>query len=143
MQGYDPTKQKSPGNSRAISRICRSSMITLDKHGSPLSLGASYGIFHNATASDNFIKRTPLSLPSFSGWKVSYFSKCRPFRWERLKTNAAYDVASAVEVINDLGLDTLTFLAVTVLIMPTFKLIKASPVRSSWCFTAFSFLTLW
>lgn len=43
---------------------------------------------------------------------------------------ASLDVASAVDVINDLGLDTLTFLAVTVLVVPAFKSIKASPV--SW-----------
>lgn len=41
---------------------------------------------------------------------------------------ASLDVASAVDVINDLGLDTLTFLAVTVLVVPGFKIIKASPV---------------
>ncbi|XP_075108416.1 K(+) efflux antiporter 3, chloroplastic isoform X1 [Nicotiana tabacum] len=41
---------------------------------------------------------------------------------------ASLDVASAVDVINDLGLDTLTFLAVTVLVVPAFKSIKASPI---------------
>ncbi|GAA0157380.1 transporter [Lithospermum erythrorhizon] len=43
-------------------------------------------------------------------------------------TYAAADIASAVDVVNDLGLDTLTFLAVTVLVVPAFKLIKASPI---------------
>lgn len=42
--------------------------------------------------------------------------------------NATLDVGGAVEVINDLGLDTLTFLAVTVLVVPAFKIVKASPV---------------
>lgn len=42
--------------------------------------------------------------------------------------NAALDVGGAVEVINDLGLDTLTFLAVTVLVVPAFKIVKASPI---------------
>ncbi|CAI0448611.1 unnamed protein product [Linum tenue] len=37
-------------------------------------------------------------------------------------------VAGAVEVINDLGLDTLTFLAVTVIVVPAFRFIKASPI---------------
>lgn len=41
---------------------------------------------------------------------------------------ATLDVASAIDVINDLGLDTLTFLAVTVLVVPGFRIIKASPV---------------
>ncbi|GJN35531.1 hypothetical protein PR202_gb24317 [Eleusine coracana subsp. coracana] len=40
------------------------------------------------------------------------------------------DLASgAVEVINDLGFDTLTFLGVTVLVVPAFRVIKASPVK--------------
>ncbi|KAK8963281.1 hypothetical protein KSP40_PGU002434 [Platanthera guangdongensis] len=40
------------------------------------------------------------------------------------------DVASAVDVINDLGFDTLTFLAVTVMVVPAFKFIRANPVSS-------------
>lgn len=40
------------------------------------------------------------------------------------------DLASgAVEVINDLGFDTLTFLGVTVLVVPAFRVVKASPVK--------------
>ncbi|XP_010455787.1 PREDICTED: K(+) efflux antiporter 3, chloroplastic-like [Camelina sativa] len=39
-----------------------------------------------------------------------------------------YDVASAVDVINDLGFDTLTFLMVTVIIVPAFRILKASPI---------------
>ncbi|KAJ9561229.1 hypothetical protein OSB04_006389 [Centaurea solstitialis] len=46
----------------------------------------------------------------------------------RFCMNAALDVGGAVEVINDLGLDTLTFLAVTVLVVPAFKIVKASPI---------------
>ncbi|KAG8368562.1 hypothetical protein BUALT_Bualt15G0058400 [Buddleja alternifolia] len=46
----------------------------------------------------------------------------------RFRIHSSLDVASAVDVINDLGLDTLTFLAVTVLVVPGFKLIKASPI---------------
>lgn len=46
----------------------------------------------------------------------------------RFQIYASLDVASAVDVINDLGLDTLTFLAVTVLVVPAFKTIKASPI---------------
>lgn len=47
---------------------------------------------------------------------------------KRFRTYAQIDVAGAVDVINDLGMDTLTFLAVTVMIVPAFKIIKASPV---------------
>ena len=43
--------------------------------------------------------------------------------------NVGPELGGAVEVINNLGLDTLTFLAATVLVIPAFKLIKASPVR--------------
>ncbi|XP_061370612.1 K(+) efflux antiporter 3, chloroplastic-like isoform X2 [Gastrolobium bilobum] len=131
FKGYDLTKQKSPGYSHAISRFCRSSILMLysvNKQVPLLSRGVSHGIFHGTSVSENFIKRRHLNVPSFSGWKGFYFSKCRPLRWERLQTNVAYDVAGAVDVINDLGLDTLTFLAVTVLIVPTFKSIKASPI---------------
>ncbi|CAA0806746.1 K(+) efflux antiporter 3- chloroplastic [Striga hermonthica] len=49
-------------------------------------------------------------------------------RIARFRIHASLDVASAVDVINDLGLDTLTFLAVTVLVVPGFKMIKASPI---------------
>jgi hypothetical protein len=86
---------------------------------------------HSTALSEKLGRRTSLDVPSFSGRKLSYFSKYRSLQWERLRTNATYDVAGAVEVINDLGLDTLTFLAVTVFIVPSFKLIKASPVRIS------------
>ncbi|KAG0598990.1 hypothetical protein M758_12G118100, partial [Ceratodon purpureus] len=38
------------------------------------------------------------------------------------------ELASGIEVINNLGLDTLTFLGATVLIVPAFKAIKQSPI---------------
>ncbi|XP_012572450.1 K(+) efflux antiporter 3, chloroplastic isoform X2 [Cicer arietinum] len=127
LKGYDPSKQKSPGYSRSVSRICKSSMI--HKQVPFLS-----HLCHNTTAvSDKFSRRTSLDVHSFFGSKLSYFSKFRPLRWERLQTSVSYDVASAVEVINDLGLDTLTFLAVTVFIVPSFKLIKASPILGFFC----------
>lgn len=135
LQGYDLTKQKSPGYSHAISRVYRNSIFRLysvNKQVPLLPHGASHGIFRRSSVLENFFKRSPLIVPS---WKGLY----RP-RWERLQTNVSYDVAGAVEVINDLGLDTLTFLAVTVLIVPTFKSLKASPVRSSCSFTFFFFV---
>jgi len=103
-------------------------LYSVNKKVTLLPHGASHGIFHGKSVSENFIKRPPpLYVPLSSGWKGLY----RP-RWERLQTNVAYDVAEGVDVINDLGLDTLTFLAVTVIIVPTFKSLKASPVRSFW-----------
>lgn len=62
------------------------------------------------------------------GWRGSYVYNHRKTCWQRFQAHAVLDVASAIEVINDLGFDTLTFLAVTVLVVPAFKIIKASPV---------------
>lgn len=50
-------------------------------------------------------------------------------RQKRFRINAELEVASAIDVINDLGFDTLTFLCVTVGIIPIFKRLKVSPVR--------------
>lgn len=49
---------------------------------------------------------------------------------EKFRTYADLDVASAVDVINDLGFDTLTFLVVTVMVVPAFRILKASPVSN-------------
>nr|KYP54519.1 Glutathione-regulated potassium-efflux system protein kefB [Cajanus cajan] len=128
FKGYDLTKQKSPGYTHAISRVYRSSafmLYSVNKQVPLLPRGASHGIIYRTSVSENFFKRSPLNVPS---WKGLY----RP-RWERLRTNVAYDVAGAVDVINDLGLDTLTFLAVTVIIVPTFKSLKASPILGFFC----------
>ncbi|TKW29607.2 hypothetical protein SEVIR_3G407600v4 [Setaria viridis] len=44
------------------------------------------------------------------------------------------DLASgAVEVINDLGFDTLTFLGVTVIVVPAFRVVRASPILGFFC----------
>ncbi|CAN6352419.1 unnamed protein product [Urochloa humidicola] len=44
------------------------------------------------------------------------------------------DLASgAVDVINDLGFDTLTFLGVTVLVIPAFRVVRASPILGFFC----------
>lgn len=79
--------------------------------------------------SEHFFGGTPFFAPTLSGLKGLYFSKYRQLHMELFRASATYDVAGGIEAINDLGLDTLTFLAVTVLIVPTFKLMKASPVR--------------
>ncbi|XP_030538281.1 K(+) efflux antiporter 3, chloroplastic [Rhodamnia argentea] len=52
----------------------------------------------------------------------------RPGRFGRAQIRVTIDVAGAVDVINDLGMDTLTFLAVTVAVVPTFKILRASPI---------------
>ncbi|EAZ37381.1 hypothetical protein OsJ_21719 [Oryza sativa Japonica Group] len=51
----------------------------------------------------------------------------------RVRAAAGMDIASAVEVINDLGFDTLTFLGVTVLVVPAFRVVKASPILGFFC----------
>jgi hypothetical protein len=71
---------------------------------------------------------TSFLFSSVSNWRGFCFSNDRLATWERSRVYAALDVASAVDVINDLGSDTLTFLAVTVLVVPAFKIVRASPV---------------
>ncbi|XP_073004748.1 K(+) efflux antiporter 3, chloroplastic [Typha latifolia] len=51
----------------------------------------------------------------------------------RFQICSELDLASAADVINDLGFDTLTFLAVTVLVVPAFRLVKASPILGFFC----------
>ncbi|KAF3773028.1 K(+) efflux antiporter 3 [Nymphaea thermarum] len=46
----------------------------------------------------------------------------------KFRVNAEVEIASAIDVMNDLGFDTLTFLAVTVVVVPAFRIIKASPI---------------
>ncbi|KAL1289430.1 hypothetical protein AAHE18_20G058500 [Arachis hypogaea] len=127
LKGYDLIKDNSP-KCYAISSFSRSSIFKVcsdKKQVSLLSLGVSY---RSTSVSENLCQSKLLNVPSFYSWKGFYLSKYTPLRFERLQTSATYDVAGAVEVIHDLGLDTLTFLAVTVLIVPTFKSIKASPI---------------
>nr|ACN27696.1 unknown [Zea mays] len=58
--------------------------------------------------------------------------KKRTRRFGAPRAGMDMDLASgAVEVINDLGFDTLTFLGVTVLVVPAFRVVKASPVKFS------------
>ncbi|KAK9110931.1 hypothetical protein Scep_018450 [Stephania cephalantha] len=60
----------------------------------------------------------------------SWLRRCNSKRARRARFQmyAELDVAGAVDVINDLGSDTLTFLVVTVLVVPAFKMLKASPL---------------
>ncbi|CAM8926701.1 unnamed protein product [Rhodiola kirilowii] len=75
-----------------------------------------------------FKEKTRLSASSVSpkrGLQLLDFGQTSKGKW---KISAVPDIASAVDVINDLGMDTLTFLMVTVLIVPAFKLIRASSI---------------
>lgn len=76
---------------------------------------------------------------SFSHRKLS-FSGFRSGDSKRFQLHAVVDIATAVDVINDLGMDTLTFLVVTVIIVPAFRTLKASPVRYSNTFPVSDFI---
>uniref|UniRef100_A0A7N0T0N9 RCK N-terminal domain-containing protein n=1 Tax=Kalanchoe fedtschenkoi TaxID=63787 RepID=A0A7N0T0N9_KALFE len=87
------------------------------------SHGRNVGFF----SSENSNRQTSLSASStYKPRDLSILDLGLTSR-EKWKTSAVPDIASAVDVINDLGMDTLTFLMVTVLIVPAFKLIRASP----------------
>lgn len=132
LQGYNTIKQKSPfmACSLAISRFCGRSFIpyTSNQQVNPISYATNYKIRHPPFVSRNFLGN-PLLAASVYSWRGLDFSNHGPAHSERFRMFAALDVAAAVDVINDLGFDTLTFLAVTVIIVPAFKIIKASPVR--------------
>ncbi|KAB2634835.1 K(+) efflux antiporter 3 [Pyrus ussuriensis x Pyrus communis] len=130
-KGYNTIKQKSPSMacSLSISRLSGRSFIPYSSNHQvhPLSYATNYNTRHPPFAARNFVGN-PLLASSVCGWRGLYFSNHRPVYSKRLRTHAGLDVASAVDVINDLGFDTLTFLAVTVIIVPAFKIIKASPI---------------
>lgn len=100
----------------------------------------NYKVYHRSFAFINSFEGRKLLAPSISGWRcLSFSNNNRPqTRGEGFRTYAAAEVAGAVDVINDLGLDTLTFLAVTVIVVPVFKIARASPVRISFTFQLFS-----
>ncbi|CAK9145021.1 unnamed protein product [Ilex paraguariensis] len=93
---------------------------------------SSFSIYHRIKErpyiTSKIFKVTTLLSVSISGGGVFFVSDHRQAQRERFRVYGALDVASAVDVINDLGMDTLTFLAVTVLIVPAFKILKASPI---------------
>ncbi|XP_041011573.1 K(+) efflux antiporter 3, chloroplastic-like isoform X4 [Juglans microcarpa x Juglans regia] len=131
-QGYDIFKQKSPigACSHATSRLggkyiqmsySRNQQVCLS------SYAINYRMSQSSLVSGYFFGGVHSLFPSVSNWGGFCFNH-RLAPWERSRVCAAIDVANAVEVINDLGSDTLTFLAVTVLVVPAFKIIRASPI---------------
>ena len=78
----------------------------------------------------------------FLVWEVTYTAPKNLSEKDFQTSYTELDVASAIDVINDLGFDTLTFLVVTVMVVPAFKLLKASPVANFLKFAYFSFF-LW
>ncbi|KAM1105940.1 hypothetical protein FF1_002862 [Malus domestica] len=130
-KGYNTIKQKSPfmACSLSISRFSACSFIPYSSNQQvhPLSYATNYKTRHPPFVARNFLGN-PLLASSVCGWRGLYFSNHQPVLSKRLRIHAGLDVASAVDVISDLGFDTLTFLAVTVIIVPAFKIIKASPI---------------
>ncbi|KAB1206734.1 K(+) efflux antiporter 3, chloroplastic [Morella rubra] len=131
--GYDLIKQNSPLGAYAhtILRVGGQFTHMSYSHNQQLCLPSSarnYRTRRGSFVSGYFSEGTHLLFPSVSNWGGFCFSKHSLASWERSRVFAALDVANAVEVINDLGLDTLTFLAVTVLVVPAFKIIRASPI---------------
>ncbi|XP_060216197.1 K(+) efflux antiporter 3, chloroplastic isoform X2 [Lycium barbarum] len=90
------------------------------------SVSLHHKINHPSSGTNGFCKSTPFSS-SCSGKGICILKHRKSLRC-RFQIYASVDVASAVDVINDLGLDTLTFLAVTVLVVPALKTIKTSPI---------------
>lgn len=125
MQGYDILFQAS-----SIRSICpvprissaRSHLVHVRSHSTHHRLN-----YHFPYRIPNVFKGTPLSHCNKCGERAR-LGYCRHAKQSRFRIRASLDVASAVDVINDLGLDTLTFLGVTVLVVPGFRRIKASPV---------------
>ncbi|XP_030944509.1 K(+) efflux antiporter 3, chloroplastic isoform X2 [Quercus lobata] len=132
-KGYNIIKQKSPirAYSHAISRLGEQYVHISSSYNRKVCLPSSaisYGIIHRSFVSEYIFEGTPSLISSVSNYGGFCFSNHRLGPCKRSRVYAALDVASAVDVINDLGLDTLTFLGVTVLVVPAFKTIKASPI---------------
>lgn len=149
LQGCQIVKHKSPflACSFAVSRVCGPSVYlayTSNLQVRLLSYAISYKTSHNSFVSRSVLERNPLSTSLVHGWGEFYASDRRSPRLARSQIYASLNVAAGVDVINDLGLDTLTLLVVTVLVVPAFKTIKASPVRirSLLSQTVFFFLSL-
>ncbi|KAM7264855.1 hypothetical protein ACFE04_002538 [Oxalis oulophora] len=96
------------------------------------SSSSNYRVHIIPSYSYSYSKNTlRLSKSSFGATSVLRFihtSSQSHHHRNRLRKLAAIEVASAVEVIEDLGLDTLTFLAVTIVVVPAFKYLKTSPI---------------
>ena len=134
MQGCEVTKQNSPflACSYVVSRVGGGQLnftCSRNLHSHLLSCATNYRRSDGSTVSRNFFGRNPLQSSSLFDRGGLYVSNKRSAHRARSHIYAAVDVATAIDVINDLGMDTLTLLAVTVIVVPAFKLIKASPVR--------------
>ncbi|KAE8008246.1 hypothetical protein FH972_004776 [Carpinus fangiana] len=132
-KGYDIIKQNSliGPSSHSISQLggqYSRMPYSRNQHACLPSYAISYRTSRSSFVSGYLFEDTSFLFSSVSYCGGFCFSNNRLATWERSRVYAALDVASAIDVINDLGLDTLTFLAVTVLVVPAFKIIRASPI---------------
>ncbi|GMI74399.1 K+ efflux antiporter 3 [Hibiscus trionum] len=132
-KGYDFVKRKNRGGtySQAISWFSgHSSYIPYVNNTLFCSRPSSVKVrMNNCTHELKHIFGGTPSPPSVpSNLRGPNFSHDRLLHQRRSRIHATVEVASAIDVINDLGLDTLTFLAVTVMVVPTFKIFRASPI---------------
>lgn len=133
-QGYDVVKH---GNaitaySRLISCDCGHALnTTCSYHRRNCVLSPSivnHPIIQGPSASAHRCRKIQLLGSSEFGRSGLHYLSHRSGLTQRSQIHATVDVAAALDVINDLGFDTLTFLAVTVMVVPTFKILRASPV---------------
>ncbi|KAL2925999.1 K(+) efflux antiporter 3 chloroplastic [Bienertia sinuspersici] len=113
-----------------ISSLRRFSLHTFSSRDRLVRL-PSYSILprlQEANVTNNVREKLSTSVPAYFSHRKLTFSSSRSGDRKGFQLHAVVDVASAVDVINDLGLDTLTFLAVTVIIVPAFRTLKASPI---------------
>ncbi|MCL7035604.1 hypothetical protein MKW94_022462 [Papaver nudicaule] len=139
LEGHATTDQISLARiyPKAISSTSRHSFYVQSSYNQQvgrLSYKINHRKKHSSFISGNSSEGAAFLTPYVFGRRGSY--SCRRLKEvqkRRLQICALYDVASAVDVINDLGFDTLTFLGVTVLIVPAFKIIKSSPILGFFC----------
>ncbi|KAL1196378.1 K(+) efflux antiporter 3 [Cardamine amara subsp. amara] len=116
-KGYKIVKQHSSPLKHCVFTVKSSVPVYLE--------GVNYGIKLHYFGARNLVKGRVFLDTS----RRFYFQgRWSEFSGRRVQTYAGLDVASAVDVINDLGFDTLTFLMVTVIIVPVFRVLKASPI---------------
>lgn len=128
MQGYDIIARRSFGRAASHMHIYRYYVSCAYDRPAYLPSDSPYTrISYPGCFSQIIIKGTPwLSNQSVDGKRSCFHD--RQSQKNRFCLSAVVDVSSAVEVINDLGSDSLTLLVVIVLVVPAFKTIKASPV---------------
>ncbi|XP_038681766.1 K(+) efflux antiporter 3, chloroplastic isoform X2 [Tripterygium wilfordii] len=133
-KGHVIFNQKSTSwkNNNENSVFCVQSINTSHSHKQQVcvpSLGVKYRMHPAYFVSGFVFEGTPLLNSSISNKRKFFNNGFGKSGWQsRSQIRASIDVANAVDVINDLGSDTLTFLGVTVVVVPVFKIIKASPI---------------